>query len=158
MNFELKTFDLSSAAIEKCDALIVLLGQSFKPADDVLSTLVAQALKAKDLETKAGKTLVLYRASGLACTRAVLAGIGDGSAKDVRQAVSAAVSAVKSSNVKKVLICFAALPDAQALRAALVGDCRGQLCLHHHQIKTRGASDSAGGAGCARCFHVQARF
>jgi leucyl aminopeptidase len=121
MNFELKTFDLSSAAIEKCDALIVLLGQSFKPADDVLSTLVAQALKAKDLETKAGKTLVLYRASGLACTRAVLAGIGDGSAKDVRQAVSAALSAVKSSNVKKVLICFAALPDAQALRAALVG-------------------------------------
>jgi leucyl aminopeptidase len=121
MNFDLKTFDLSSAAIEKCDALIVLLGQSFKPADDVLSTLLAQALTAKDLETKAGKVLTLYRPGGMACSRAVLAGIGDGSAKEVRQAVSAAVTAVKASNVKKVLICFAELPNADAVRAAVVG-------------------------------------
>ena len=58
MNFELKTFDLSSAAIEKCDALIVLLGQSFKPADDVLSTLVAQALNTRPMARLANRELL----------------------------------------------------------------------------------------------------
>ena len=110
MNFELKTFDLAGAANEKCDALIVLLSQSFKPGKDVLSALVAQALKAGDLETKPGKLgkpgkpLVMYRPAGLACSSAVLAGVGDGSAKEVRQAVVAAVAAVKTGNVKKLAI------------------------------------------------------
>jgi leucyl aminopeptidase len=120
MNFELKTFDIAGAANEKCDALIVLLSQSFKPGKDVLSTLVAQALKAGDLETKPGKSLVVYRPAGMACSRAVLASIGDGSAKEVRQAVSAAVAAVKAVNVKKLAICFATLPQENAVRAAVM--------------------------------------
>jgi leucyl aminopeptidase len=120
MNFELKTFDIAGAANEKCDALIVLLSQSFKLGKDVLSTLVAQALKAGDLETKPGKTLVVYRPAGMACSRAVLASVGDGSAKEVRQAVSAAVAAVKAVNVKKLAICFATLPQENAVRAAVM--------------------------------------
>ncbi|NMM12878.1 MAG: leucyl aminopeptidase [Rhodoferax sp.] len=120
MNFELKTFDIAGAANEKCDALIVLLSQSFKPGKDVLSTLVAQALKAGDLETKPGKSLVVYRPAGMACSRAVLASVGDGSAKEVRQAVSAAVAAVKAVNVKKLAICFATLPQENAVRAAVM--------------------------------------
>ncbi|MEO8122310.1 MAG: leucyl aminopeptidase, partial [Rhodoferax sp.] len=97
MNFELKTFDLSGVAKEKCDALIVLLGGSFKPGKDVLSVMAAQAFKAGDLESapgKTGKPLVLYRLAGVACSRAVLVSVGDGSAKEVRQAVAAAVAAV----------------------------------------------------------------
>ena len=120
MNFELKTFDLAGAASEKCDALIVLLGTSFKPGKDVLSTLVAQTLKAGDLETKAGKSLVLYRPVGVAGTRAVLAGVGDGSAKEVRQAVAAAVAAVKSAQLKKIVVCFATPPEQDAVRAAVM--------------------------------------
>lgn len=120
MDFELKTFDLSGAANEKCDALIVLLGQSFKPGKDVLSGLVSQALKAGDLETKPGKTLAIYRPAGLACSRAVLASVGDGSAREVRQGIAAAVAAVKSGNLKKLAICFASAPQEDAIRAAVM--------------------------------------
>lgn len=123
MNFELKTFDIGNAANEKCDALIVLLSQSFKPGKDALSALVTHALKAGDLETKPGKTgkpLVLYRPEGVACSRVVLAGIGDGSAKDVRQSLAAAVTAVKNGNVKKLTVCFADLPRDDAVRVAVM--------------------------------------
>ena len=119
MNFELKTFDLAGAANEKCDALVVLLSQSFRPGKDVLSAFVTQTLKAGDLEFKPDKPLLLYRPAGLACSRAVLAGIGDGSAKEVRKAVAAAVALVKAANVKKLAICFAALPQEDAVRAAV---------------------------------------
>lgn len=123
MNFELKTFDISGAASEKCDALIVLLSQSFKPGRDVLSVLVDHALKAGDLDTKPGKSgkpLVLYRPEGVACSRIVLAGVGDGSAKEVRQSVAAAVSAVKAAHVKKLTLCFADVPREDAVRAAVM--------------------------------------
>lgn len=123
MNFELKTFDISGAASEKCDALIVLLSQSFKPGRDVLSVLVDHALKAGDLETKLGKSgkpLVLYRPEGVACSRVVLAGVGDGSAKEVRQSVAAAVAAVKAAHVKKLTVCFADVPQEDAVRAAVM--------------------------------------
>ena len=120
MNFELKTLDLASAASEKCDALIVLLTQTFKPGKDVLSLLAAQAFKAGDLHNKAGKTLMVYRPTGIACTRTVLACVGDGSAKDVRQAITTAVAAVKAPILKKVVICFAAVPQDSAVQAAVL--------------------------------------
>ena len=121
MNFELKTLNLVGAANEKCDALIVLVSDSFKPGKDVLSALVAQTLKAGDLETKPGKPLVIYRPTGLACAcvRAVLVNIGTGSAKDVRQAVSASVAAVKTVNTKKLVLCFNTLPTEAGVRAAV---------------------------------------
>ena len=120
MNFELKTFDLVGAAREKCDALIVLLGQSLKPGKDVLSLLVAQTLKRGDLQTKAGKLLTLYHPVGMECSRLVLAGIGAGSAHEVRQAVVAAMAAVKADNVKRLVICFASLPREDAVRCAVL--------------------------------------
>lgn len=120
MNFELKTLDLSGAASEKCDALIVLIDKSFKPGKDVLSSLVAQTLRVGDLEIKPGKPLLLYRPAGMTCSRVVLAGAGDGSAKEVRQSVAAAVASVKGVNVKKLVICFATLLQDAAVRAAVM--------------------------------------
>jgi leucyl aminopeptidase len=120
MNFDLKTLDLLAAANEKCDALVVLLNQSFKPGKDALSLLVSQVLKAGDLEQKPGKTLVLYRPVGLACARAVLASAGSGSAREVRQAVAAAVASVKTVKLKKLAICFAAECADGALQAAML--------------------------------------
>lgn len=120
MNFELKTLDLAGAASEKCDALIVLVTQSFKPGKDVLSALVAQTLKAGDLETKPGKSLLVYRPAGVTGGRVVLAGVGEGSAKEVRQAVAAAVTAVKSAQIKKLTLCFASQPAEDAVRAAVM--------------------------------------
>jgi leucyl aminopeptidase len=120
MNFELKTLDLVGAASEKCDALIVLLTQAFKPGKDALSLLAAQAFKTGDLLNKAGKSLVVYRPAGTACTRTVFACVGEGSAKDVRQAIAAAVATVKSPNLKKIVICFAAVPQNGGVQAAVL--------------------------------------
>ncbi|MDP2367572.1 leucyl aminopeptidase [Rhodoferax sp.] len=120
MNFELKRLDLATAAAEKCDALLVLVSGDSCAGKDALSVLVDQALKAGDLETKPGKLLQVYRAPGLACTRAVLLGAGDGSAKQVRQAVAAGVAAIKSSSVKRLAICFADAPTDDGVRAALL--------------------------------------
>jgi len=121
MNFELKSVDLSGAAGLSCDTLVVLVASDFKPGRDALSTLVKQALKAGDLESKPGKLLSLYRPAQARCGRAVLVGAGDGSPKQVRQAVTAAVSALRSGTpgVKKLALCFATGGSAEAVRAAI---------------------------------------
>ena len=85
-----------------------------------MSGAVAQAMKAGDLELKAGKTLSLYRPVGIAATRVVLAGIGDGSAREIRQGVAAAVAAIKAGQVKKLTLCFASAPKEDALRSAVM--------------------------------------
>ena len=120
MNFELKKLDFTTASAEKCDALLVLVTGDACAGSDALSVLVNQALKSGDLETKPGKLLQAYRVPGLACTRAVLLGAGDGSAKQLRQAVAAGVAALKSSPVKRLVICFADAPTDDGVRAALL--------------------------------------
>ena len=119
MNFELKTLDLAGAALEKHDAMVVLLTQDFKPGKDPLSVLIGQALKAGDLEPKAGKLLTAYRPNGVATARTVFVHAGTGTVKEVRQAVLAAVAAAKSGKMKKVLLTFASQPSEGGLRAAV---------------------------------------
>jgi leucyl aminopeptidase len=120
MDFELKTLAQADAAAAKGDALILLIGDSFKPGKDALSRLAAEALKSGDLEPKPGKLLHAYRTPGVAATRVVLAGAGDGSGKRVHAAVQAAVGALRSSNVKRLLICLPPEAGDDAVRAAVV--------------------------------------
>ncbi len=119
MNFELKSIDLAAAATEKADGLIVLVSEDHVAGKDALSIIIADAVKSGDFESKAGKVLQLYKASGLACNRIVLAGAGDGSARHVRQAVCAAVPLLKGTKGKKLVVCFAAQPAPAAVRAAV---------------------------------------
>ena len=85
MDFELKTLDLAGAANEKCDVLLVLVTEGFQPAGkDPLSRLVASALAARDLETKPGKSLQAYRSEGIAASRILMVGAGDGSPRPER--------------------------------------------------------------------------
>ncbi|PHM19483.1 MAG: leucyl aminopeptidase [Curvibacter sp. PD_MW3] len=121
MNFELKSLDLAAAAALTSDALVVLVPAGFKPGKEALSALIGQALKAGDLESKPGKLLSLYRPAQAKSTRVVLAGAGDGSAKQVRQAVAAAVGALRAGtpSVKKLALCFATAPSSGAVRAAV---------------------------------------
>ena len=120
MNFELKTLSLPAAALLKSDGLIVLVSDGFKPGKDELLAVVDQALKTGDFETKAGKTLSLYRPAGFHSPRVVFAGAGDGSTKDVRQAVVAAMGLLKGSKVKQLVICFADAPTEAALKCAVM--------------------------------------
>jgi leucyl aminopeptidase len=121
MNFELKSLDLVGAAQLAADALVLLVPAGFKPGKDALSALIGQAIKAGDLDTRAGKLLPLYRPVQAKSIRVVLTGAGDGSARQVRQAVAAAVGAVRAGTpaAKKLALVFATAPAAGAVRAAV---------------------------------------
>ena len=143
MNFELKSLDLSGAAALKCDALVVLVTTHFKPGADALSLHVAQALKAGDLLSKAGKLLALYRPSGTQCVRAVLAGAGEGTAQEVRKAVQEAVNALRAGAApgeKKLVLCFASEAGEGALKAAVIT--LGEAGYTYTTTKSKPAADA----------------
>ncbi|MEO7391308.1 MAG: leucyl aminopeptidase [Ramlibacter sp.] len=120
MDFELKTLTPAGAAGDKCDALVLLVGDSFKPGKDALSRLAAEAIKAHDFGPKAGKLLQAYRSAGIAAPRVVLAGCGDGSGKKVHAAVQAAVGTLRTSGVKRLLVCLPGEAEEDAVRACVV--------------------------------------
>jgi leucyl aminopeptidase len=119
MNFELKPLSLAEAANEKCDAMVVLLADGYKPAKDGVSSLVGRALKAGDAQSKAGQCLHLYMPAVTQATRVVLVGAGDGSAKQVRNAITAAMGGIKSDKLKKMALVFAMPASPAATRAAV---------------------------------------
>ena len=122
MDFELKTLTRARICNEKTDALIVLVPERLSVGHDPLSALVSLAIKSGDFEAKSGKLLNAYRAVGIAATRLILAGAGDGSAKSVRTAVSAAMGALKAGNAQRAVLYLGALdkPSPEAVRAAVV--------------------------------------
>ena len=158
MNFELHTFALSTATKEKCDAQIILVGESFKPAKDALSVLIAQALKAGDFETKVGKTLLIYRPAGLAASRVVLLGIGEGSAKEVRKAVATAVAAVKSDKIKTLHLGFTTEPQTGAVRAAVLAVAEASYVYTSTKSKPEGRQLQSISVGVANVAGSQAAF
>ena len=128
MDFELKTLTRARVCTEKCDALVVLIpqdAQALDSSDDPTSQLAALAIKSGDFEGKAGKLLSSYRLAGIAASRLVLAGAGDGSPKNVRAAVIAAMNSLKNgsnNNIKRVLLSLNALSQIsdEVVRAAVV--------------------------------------
>ena len=94
MDFELKTLNRARLCTEKCDALVVLVPQDMASGNDSLSSLIAAATRAGDFEAKSGNLLQAYRPGGLAATRLLLVGVGDGSPRHVRSAVLAAMAAL----------------------------------------------------------------
>ncbi|MES2400109.1 MAG: leucyl aminopeptidase [Pseudomonadota bacterium] len=123
MDFELKTLSLARVCSEKCDVLVLLVAQETKfPANDPVSRMAALAIKSGDFDAKAGKSLGSYRPAGIVATRIVLAGAGDGSPKNVRAAITAAMNGLKSGNAKRVVISLGALArvSGEVVRAAVV--------------------------------------
>ncbi|MFM1907702.1 MAG: hypothetical protein RLZZ591_1379 [Pseudomonadota bacterium] len=121
MDFELHNVGLRAAKDFSCDALVVLVGTGRLTAKDPLSILITQALKSADLETAPGKVLSLFRTPGVSAGRLVLAGVGDGSARQVRKSVLAAVAGLaKLKSVKRVLICSTLALSPQSLQAAVL--------------------------------------
>ena len=92
MNFELKTLDLTAAARLKTDVLVVLVSVAFKPSRDPVSDLIAQARKSGDLDATPAKLLSVWRADDVIAGRVLLVSTGEGHARQVRQAVTAAVA------------------------------------------------------------------
>ncbi|WP_326543108.1 leucyl aminopeptidase [Pseudorhodoferax sp.] len=117
MNFELKSLDAAGCAAAKCDALLVLVPEASVAGSDALSGWIAQARKSGDMDGKPGKTLALYQPQGVAATRVVLAGSGDGGARQVRQAVLAGMGGLRQA--KRLVLCCAGPWTEAALRAAV---------------------------------------
>ena len=119
MNFDLKALELAAAAAEKCDLLVVLVPEGFKPGQDALSVLAAHALKCGDLKVKAGAHLQLYLAPAVSARRVVLLGAGNGSARAIRQALQAISTSFKLPQVKRAVVCFAGETPADSVSAAV---------------------------------------
>ena len=119
MDFQLEALDLVGAAACKCDALVIPVPGNCQPGAGVLAELIAAARAAGDLDTKCGKLLASYRPAGLACTRLVLVGCEDGTARQVHQAVAGAVATLKGSNCRRLVVCLALLGQGEPVRMAL---------------------------------------
>ena len=120
MNFELKSLGLVGVSTEKCDALVVLVPQGFKAAKDDLSQVIAQALKSGDLDAKPGKSLSLHRPMQANAVRLVLVSVGESDARQVRTGLVTAMAAVKSTTLKKLVVCFAEPAREDAVRGAVM--------------------------------------
>ena len=117
MDFELKTLSRPRTAAERCDALIVLVPSAVQAQPDALSGLIQQALKARHFEAEPGKLLQAYQPVGLRATRLILAGVGAGSPRNIKSAVTAAMGSLKSSTAQKVIVSLSWL-GAEAAEAA----------------------------------------
>jgi leucyl aminopeptidase len=106
MNFELKTLDLHAAAAHKTDALIILVSAKDKPTKNVLAQLISDARKSGDLDESPAKLLTVWRPQGVTASRVVLVSSGDGSARLVRQAVTAAVASLKAAKPTHITVCL----------------------------------------------------
>ena len=121
MNFELKPLSLTGAASQKCDVLMVLVPQNYASTRDSFSVWLGELQRAGDLPTKASQMLLLYKPAQANARRVVLVSVGDGSARQVRQAVVAAMASMRSGPIKKVVLAFAMDAGAAGLRAAVAG-------------------------------------
>ena len=120
MDFQLKTLDGASAAKEKCDAIVLVVPEGYKPGKDPLSRLAADAIKAGDLDPKPGKLLHAYKPAGIVATRVILAGAGDGSARRVHAAICAAAGSLRSvSTVKRLAVVLPQGAGDDLVRAAV---------------------------------------
>lgn len=117
MNFELKTLNLHAAATHKTDALIILVSAKDKPTQSVLAQLISEARKSGDLDESPAKLLSVWRHQGVSALRVVLVSSGDGSARLVRQAVTAAVASLKAAKPVHITVCLADASE-QRLQAA----------------------------------------
>lgn len=160
MNFELKSLDLVGACAQVGDALIVLVPTGYKPGRDPLAAMVAQALKAGDLDNKPGKLLAMYRPAQIKAPRLLLVGAGDGTPRQVRLAVTAALGALRAGTpaVKKLLLCFATPPQTGAVRAAVAALADATYVYTTTKSKVEARSLARVTLGVPKSAVVQAEF
>jgi leucyl aminopeptidase len=120
MNFELKTLTLATAAKSSTDTLIVLISKQFKAGSDPLSALIEKALKAKDVTSKSGHALHAYALAGIAASKVIVVGVGEGHAADVKTALAGVTVTLKAANTAKALVLFAQETSPSCVKAAML--------------------------------------
>lgn len=122
MNFEFQKLSLSHAMTASVDALVVLWPAQVLPdakAVEPVSRLLAQAIAHGDFELKAGAVLSLYSQPGMATRHVVVSCSADNQPGQIRSAMLAAWSALKSSKIKRLGVHFVGDAVAQDLQMAL---------------------------------------
>ena len=128
---------MAGAAAEKCDALVVLVGETFKPGKDPLSRLAADALKARRPRTQARQTAagLPQRGHCRAARRAGRLGRWLGQAGADRRAGGRRQLAHLGSQAPGDLPARRRRRRRRARRRGRDG--RGQLCLRGNEIQAR---------------------
>ena len=122
MNFEIQKLSLARAIQGQLDAMIVLWPSQTVPealGHDPVTRWVAQAMEQGDFELKSGAVMTLYGQPGILPRHLVVVCTGDNQAGQIRSAVQAAWSALKSSRVKHVGLHVVGDATAQGLQWAL---------------------------------------
>ena len=122
MNFDLQNGGVADCAAQAFDAMILLQSSQVPQLEGPLGALLKELHTAGEPGKKAGKLVQMYRPAAVASRRLLVASTGDVSPREVRQAVQAAVNAIKAMpSVKKIALCFSGAPTPAALRAAVAG-------------------------------------
>jgi leucyl aminopeptidase len=96
MNFELKTQSWAQAAAAPVSLLVTKTTSAVATASEgALAALVAHTRASGDCDGGVAKLLQAYALPGIRATKVILAGVGEGSARDVSKAVIAAIAAYK---------------------------------------------------------------
>ena len=109
MNFNLQLTTASSVSRVNADALVVLLQAGVPPVglDRAIQGALDAALQSRDLEKKAGRSVLLHRPSRVAAARLVFAVSADASPKAVAKAVAGALALVKAGGTRQVTLVWA---------------------------------------------------
>ncbi|MDP2006240.1 MAG: leucyl aminopeptidase [Rubrivivax sp.] len=124
MDFKTQVAGSTGLAGVGADALLVLVGGQAVPEDleAPLADPLAAAAKDGDFAFKAGHTLYAHRVAGLKAARVVFAALGDGSVKNLRKAVVAALAPLKGGGTKTLAVTLAGGHAwTAAMAEALVG-------------------------------------
>lgn len=122
MDFKTQVAGPGGLAAVAADALLVLVAGTVEPQglDAPLAAVLASALKDGDFALKPGQMLYAHRVPGVKAARVAFAAAGDGSAKALRKAVGAAVSALKSGGTARLAVALLGAEAGAAHGEALV--------------------------------------
>lgn len=124
MDFKLVSLNLTQTSQFKCDALLLPVDSSWVERVDTktnsLVNMARQASDAGDLDLKSVGQLSAYRPAGVVAPHVLLSSIGEGGGVRVRQALVQAVNALKTTKVKKLLVCLSHWDAAQLKHLPLV--------------------------------------
>ncbi len=104
MNLELQSLTWAQAATLKTDALVVFVAQGAQHETGLIASILAQAENSGDFSPAAGQCMLWWKPPGLRTQRLVLVGVGEGRAQDIRQGVTAAITALKKSKTQVVTL------------------------------------------------------
>ncbi len=124
MDFKTQVTGAAGLAGLAADALLVLVAGQAVPEDleAPLAEALGTAAKQGDFDFKAGHTLYAHRVAGVKAVRVVFAALGDGSVKNLRKAVLAALAPLKSGGTKTLAVALAGGHAwTTAMAEALVG-------------------------------------